>query len=447
MKKAPDNLSGAFFIAIRCQGRDCSIVYNVKNLQAVHLYKVRTTNMKSIRLVLWPVNLFILSCLVLFVCATVSLATELVDEDELPKAGAAQHTEGAVKQEPTVRLEEKVAGKIPQEDFFDILGSSVPPGTITQLSWQVELNSLKFNIPVIVAHGEFVGPVIGITAALHGDELNGIEIARQVLHGVDPEKLSGTLVAVPIVNIEGFVKQSRYMADRRDLNRYFPGNPEGVTPARFAHDLFHNIILKCDALIDLHTGSYYRSNLPQLRADLTNEAVADMVAKFGALTVLHSAGSSGMLRNASTAAGIPAVTMEVGGPLALNPEDVSFGVKAVNTFLGEVGMIRRTQFLATPQPVFYESQWLISDASGILLADAELGARVKKGQKIARIVNPVTNAEQIVEAPFDGKVLGKAQNQFVSAGYIIFRIGIEKTEEEVIEEAQKEASGSTEEEM
>jgi predicted deacylase len=400
--------------------------------------------MNTKRNFLRSLNHTVLALSVFLLTATGSVATELIDEDELPKSSKVQSTEDARKLESIIPLEEKAEGKIPQEEFFNILDTSVPPGTFAQLSWPVELNSLKFDIPVIVAHGAFKGPVIGITAALHGDELNGIEIARQVLYGVNPEKLSGTMVAIPIVNIEGFVKQSRYMADRRDLNRYFPGDPEGVTPARFAHELFHKIILKCDALVDLHTGSYYRSNLPQLRADLTNNVVADMVTKFGALTVLHSAGSSGMLRNAASAVGIPAVTMEVGGPLALDLDDVAFGVKAVNTFLGEVGMIRRSRILTTPQPVFYESQWLMSDTSGILLADAKLGARIKKGEQIAKVVNPITNSVQAVKAPFAGKILGKAQNQFVSAGYIIFRIGIEKTEEQVIEDAQKDASAATE---
>lgn len=367
---------------------------------------------------------------------TASFATELIDEEELSKADKVQSVKKPEALKPIIPLGERTEEKIPQEAFFDILGASVAPGTITQLSWPVELNSIKFNIPVIVAHGGFEGPIVGITAALHGDELNGIEIARQVLHGLNPEKLSGTMIAVPIVNIEGFVKQSRYMADRRDLNRYFPGDPGGVTPARFAHELFHKVILKCDALIDLHTGSYYRTNLPQLRADLTVDSVAEMITKFGGLTVLHSPGTDGMLRNAATAEGIPTVTMEVGGPLALNLADVSFGVKAVNTFLGEIGMIKRSGILAAPQPVFYESQWLMSDTSGILLADAELGANVKRGDQIARIVNPITNAEQVVKSPFTGKILGKAQNQFVSAGYIIFRIGREKTETEVIEEAK-----------
>ena len=354
------------------------------------------------------IRLFVLVLLVLSCTFSTVVATELEDEDELPEFDLTvrQEPQESAQDQATISLEEKVEEKISQEAPFAILGSVVPAGTTRQLNWPVELNGLKPDVPVIVAHGAFRGPV---------------------------------------VNIEGFVKQSRYIADRRDLNRYFPGDPEGVTPARFAYKLFNNIILKCDALIDLHTGSYYRSNLPQLRADMTNGAVAEIVDKFGALTVLHSAGTDGMLRNASSAAGIPAVTMEIGGPLALDPEDVSFGVNAVNTFLGEVGMIRRTRILSTPQPVFYESKWLIAESSGILLTDVALGSRVKTGEQIARIINPVSNEEKAVKAPFAGKVLGKAQNQFVSAGYIIFRIGIEKTEQEMIKDARQEAEQTAEE--
>lgn len=376
--------------------------------------------------------LFLLS-LFLVPIPTSLFATELADEGKRPPA-----TQTKKEIQPVVSLQEQVDTKAQQETPFLISNESIAPGSLKQINWPVTLSGIQVNIPIIVAHGKYKGPVICLTAALHGDELNGIEISRQVMYGVNMEQLAGTLVAVPIVNIDGFLKQSRYIADRRDLNRYFPGDPKGVTPARYAYALFQNVILKCDALIDLHTGSYYRLNLPQLRADMTNDAVVEMVEKFRGLTVLHSPGVDGMLRNAASAAGIPAVTMEVGGPLSVDPEDIAFGVKAINTFLADLGMIRRVRLFGNPQPVFYQSQWLLADFSGILLVDVKLGDNVKEGQNLATIVNPMTNEEQSIIAPFIGTILGMAQNQFVNPGYMIFRIGIRKTEEELRQEAQKE---------
>ncbi len=334
-------------------------------------------------------------------------------------------------------VDKQVKPKAEQLEPFMMMEKSFAPGVRDTVFWPVMINSLQFNIPVIVAHGARQGPVMCMTAAVHGDELNGIEIARRVIYGLDPEKLAGTVVAVPIVNMEGFMKQQRYMADRRDMNRFFPGDPNGVTPARFAYALMEMVIQHCDALIDLHTGSFYRTNLPQLRADLKDEKVARMVTRFGGMTVLQSAGKPGMLRNAAVAMGIPAVTMEVGGPLSLELEAVEFGVKAINTFLGELGMTKRLSFWKAPQPVFYESQWVMSNHSGILLASVKLGDKVKDGEVLAEIINPVTNAKEKVKAPYAGTVLGMAVNQFVSPGFVIFRIGKETTESELRDEAIK----------
>lgn len=377
--------------------------------------------------------------LLLSLCPLNAFATELEEEDD-PAVEPSVVPAVAEQTESLPTLVQIAEQQQPQSEPIEVLGEEVQPGQRRQLAWTVTLNSIKFNIPVIVAHGKFKGPVVGITAALHGDELNGIEIARQVLNEIDLEQLSGTLIAVPIVNLEGFLKQSRYIADRRDLNRYFPGNPQGVMPARYADGLFQQIILKCDRLIDLHTGSYYRTNLPQLRADLGNDAVAEMVEKFGSLTVLHSSGVDGMLRNAATAAGVPAVTMEVGGPLALNLGEVSFGVRAINQFLGALKMIEPPDLRTKEQPIFYQSSWLMAEFDGILLSEVNLGERVVQGQQLARIVNPIANTENPIIAPYAGTVLGMAENQFVSPGYLIFRIGIEKTEQEVREEAKEEVA-------
>ncbi len=322
---------------------------------------------------------------------------------------------------------------------FKILGSIIPPGQTRSLKWRSgqSIGSFVVPIPVVVVNGAKPGPVICLTAAIHGDELNGIEIVRQVIHDIDPEKLSGTVVGIPVVNIDGFWRKERYIGDRRDLNRFFPGQPHGSHASRIACSLFNKIVIHCDALVDLHTGSYYKENLPQLRADITIPQVSEMVNAFGSITALQSTGPTGSLRRAATSAGIPAVVMEIGGPLSLDPEIVDFGAKSIRTLLGSLGMLRKVNFWTTPQPVFYSSKWIRSDIGGILINDKELGQKVKKGDQLAEIRDPISNDSTPVPAPFDGVILGRAQNQFVSPGFAIFHLGIQSTPEKLKQEAKE----------
>ncbi|MDH3645088.1 MAG: succinylglutamate desuccinylase/aspartoacylase family protein, partial [Gammaproteobacteria bacterium] len=199
-------------------------------------------------------------------------------------------------------------------DGFALLGSIVPPGEMQQLTWSATETFTGTAIPtaVLVVNGADPGPTLCLTAAVHGDELNGIETVRRVVHDVRPDKLTGTLIAVPIVNLEAFHRHSRYLPDRRDLNRFFPGNPTGSSASRIAHSFFTEVIAHCDGLVDLHTGSFHRTNLPQLRADLNVEAVVELTKGFGATVTLHSEGGHGTLRRAAVDAGIPAVTLEAG---------------------------------------------------------------------------------------------------------------------------------------
>lgn len=329
---------------------------------------------------------------------------------------------------------------------FQLIGETVLPGTMKTLEWfSVQApGGVAVGTPVMVINGAAPGPVLALTAAIHGDELNGIEMIRQVVHNIDPAKLKGVVVGIPIVNLEGFWRKDRYIGDRKDLNRYFPGSPDGSYPSRVAHALFTDIINPCDMVIDIHTGSFFRENLPQLRADLSVDQVADIAKGFGALTALQSPAPEGSLRGAATAAGIPAVVMEIGGPLSLEPKMVDAGVKSIRTFLKVVGMVDKFSFLPTPQPVFYGSQWVRAEAGGILMNKVKLGASVKQGALLAEIIDPVTNAVHRTLSPIDGTVLGRAQNQFVSPGFALFRVGIRHTAEELQEQSRAETAGATE---
>lgn len=372
--------------------------------------------------------------LILLLNTAPAFATETVD-------GNVEEDDPAIL-EPVLREEHVIENKFSQPEAkpFHLIGARIPPGGRKTLKWFSVQSPGGFSVPtpVIVVNGARPGPVLCLTAAIHGDELNGIEITRRIMHGLNPEKLKGTIVGVPIVNLEGFWRRERYIGDRRDLNRYFPGSPDGSYPGRVAYALFNDIIMHCDAVVDIHTGSFFRENLPQLRVDLTISQVAEMAKKFGAITVLQSIGPQGSLRGAATAAGIPAVVMEIGGPLSVEPEKVKLGVKSIRTLLNSLGMIDKISIWSKPQPVFYSSKWLRSETGGILMNKVGLGKKVGKGDILAEIIDPVSNTTYQVVSPFSGTILGRAQNQFVSPGFALFRIGIQQSIETLEEQGEAE---------
>ena len=269
------------------------------------------------------------------------------------------------------------------------------------------------------------GPTLCVTAAIHGDELNGIEVVRRVLYDLEPEKLTGAVIGVPIVNLQGFRRSSRYLPDRRDLNRYFPGNPNGSSASRLAHSFFTEVISQCDALVDLHTGSFQRTNLPQLRADLRNPKVVELTQGFGSTVVLHSDGASGTLRRAATDAGIPTITLEAGGPARVQDDAVSHSTKGVMTLLNELEMYDNVTQWGTREPVYYRSRWIRADQGGVLFSKVELGESVDLDQLLGTITDPITNVQTELRASDRGRVLGMALDQFVMPGFAAFRIGIE----------------------
>ena len=317
-----------------------------------------------------------------------------------------------------------------------LLGTEIPVATSTRLSWSPSqsVDGIIAPTPVLVLHGAKPGPKLCLTAAVHGDELNGIEIVRRTLYHLDVKRLSGTVIGVPIVNLQGFHRASRYLTDRRDLNRYFPGNPRGSSASRIAYSFFNQIIHHCDALVDLHTGSFNRTNLPQLRADLSNIQVLELTQGFGATVVLHNEGSTGTLRRAATDAGIPAVTLETGAPMQLQEDAVSHGVKGIQTLLNKLGMVKKVSLWGEPEPVYYQSIWVRADQAGILFSQVTLGQQIKKGQLLGTITDPITNIRQEVTSPHKGRVLGMAINQVVQPGFAAYRIGIQTSEKALPQE-------------
>ena len=347
------------------------------------------------------------------------------------KDGSVTGDDSAVKStDPEVK--KQMDKKIHDKPFL-LLGAEIPPGTSTRLSWlpSQSFQGIAAPTPVLVVNGVKPGPVLCLTAAVHGDELNGIEMVRRVLYHLEVEELSGTVIGVPIVNLQGFRRTSRYLPDRRDLNRFFPGDPNGSSAARIAYSFFHEIISKCNALVDLHTGSFHRTNLPQLRADLTIPSVVDITQGFGATVIIQSAGAEGTLRRAAVDAGIPAVTLEAGEPMRLQEDQVSHGVKGIRTLMNKLGMYDYSSFWGDPEPVYYNSEWVRANQGGILFSQVELGEKVKPGELLGTITDPITNVRSKIISPYKGRIIGMALNQVVMPGFAAFHVGIQASEKEV----------------
>lgn len=342
-------------------------------------------------------------------------------------AAAEQFVETVPLAEPEVPLADAVTTAAGKAEPLSLLGVDVAPGYSARLNWAATelFEGVPVSTPVLVVNGSEPGPTLCLTAAVHGDELNGIEMVRRVMHDISPDRLSGALIGVPIVNVQGFRRGSRYLPDRRDLNRYFPGNPNGSAAARIASSLFENVIAHCDALIDLHTGSFARANLPQIRADLRNPDVVTLTQGFGATVILHSTPGVGTLRHAATQAGIPTVTLEAGGPLQLELGEVKHGVKGIETLISSLGMTKRSRLWGDPEPVYYRSSWVRADSGGILLSDVSLGSTVRRGQLLGTITDPMNNARTEIRSPYSGRIIGMARNQVVMPGFAAFHVGIQ----------------------
>lgn len=334
-----------------------------------------------------------------------------------------------------------------------ILDRLVVPGTRLQLEWRPRggISTAEIASPVIIARGAMAGPVLCLTAGVHGDEINGVEIVRRLSHSVDPTRLSGTIIGVPIVNVFGYSRGTRYLPDRRDLNRSFPGSRHGSIASRIAEGFFHDIVRHCDMLVDFHTGSFDRANLPQVRADLTHPDVLEFTRGFGATVVLHSPGNKGMLRVAATAVGIPAVTFEAGAPTRLEPAEIAQAVAAIERLMIKLEMhedpaagLAPPQDVAAvalvapePPPIFLDSRWVRANSGGLLISEVSLGQRVLAGQKLGRVIDPVSNVERFIVAPVPGRVIGMSQNQAVLPGYAAFHLGTETSEQQAVREAAK----------
>lgn len=317
-----------------------------------------------------------------------------------------------------------------------ILGQDILRGSFQRLYWTAgqAVAGLAMPTPVLVAAGRNPGPTLCLTAAVHGDELNGVETIRRVMFSLESDKLNGTVIGVPIVNMHGFLRTSRYLPDRRDLNRYFPGDARGSSAGRIARSFFDEVIAHCDRLIDIHTGSFHRTNLTQLRSDLGKESVRQFSKMFHDVTVLDGAGAEGTLRRAAVDAGIPAVTLEAGEPLRMQLKEVKQSVNGIKAVMHHMNMIDNKPARAPKQKVFYKSLWLRAEQSGVFLSESKLGESVKKGDILGTVTDPITNRSSVIRSTVDGQIIGMALNQMVMPGFAAYHVGIAADEKQVTAE-------------
>jgi predicted deacylase len=295
---------------------------------------------------------------------------------------------------------------------LEIPVAKLPTGT-----WQ--------HLRLVVVNGRRAGKHLWLSAALHGDELNGVEIIRRVMRKIDPRKLSGAVIAAPVVNVFGFINQSRYLPDRRDLNRCFPGSPSGSLASRIAHLFMEEVVARADYGIDLHTGANHRTNLPQVRADLEDTETRRCARAFGAPLLMHARVRDGSLRGAASARGGHALLYEGGESHRFDPVAIRLGVQGILRVMAALRM-RPAERSPLPYEPFeaVRGRWVRARQSGILRMRVRLGQKVSKGDLLGRIADPFEEETFEVKAPLEGMVASQTRNPVVSRGDALVQLAI-----------------------
>jgi predicted deacylase len=287
-------------------------------------------------------------------------------------------------------------------------GVRIAPGERRSVDLRVSESyaGTSLGIPVHVWRAPEPGPVVFVTAAVHGDELNGAGAVRRLILDELFELRCGALILVPVINIFGFERHSRYLPDRRDLNRSFPGSPEGSLASRLASVVYREIVGRADFGIDLHTAAVRRTNFPNVRANMRDERVADLALKFGAELNLHGVGPKGSFRRAACAAGVPTIILEAGEVWKVEPAVVDYTIRGVWNVLANLGMIDGPAVMPERQTVADRSTWVRARRGGFMRFHVAPGDVVEEGQPVATSSSLVGREMDVVHAPVAGVVLG-----------------------------------------
>lgn len=309
---------------------------------------------------------------------------------------------------------------------FRIGGESVAPGSRATVSLPLSVLSdhTPMTLPVQVIHGRRDGPVGFVSAAVHGDELTGVEIIRRLARLPALRRIQGTLLLVPIVNTFGFISHSRYLPDRRDLNRSFPGSTTGSLASQLAHRFLNEVVARCSFGIDLHSAAVNRVNLPQIRVDTSDAPARDLARVFAAPIIVNSPLRDGSLREAAHEKGVPVLVYEGGEALRFDEFSIRVGVKGVLRVLQYSGMTasRSIKAATMESPVAQKSSWMRAPAGGILRAIRKTGDTVKEGEVLGIVSDPFGEEESEVTASFGGLVIGRTNLPVVNQGDALFHI-------------------------
>jgi predicted deacylase len=317
---------------------------------------------------------------------------------------------------------------------FVIGEMEVMPGTAT--TGEIEIPRLvtgtRVSLPLRIFHGRAAGPTVFVSSSVHGDEILGVEIIRRVAAGLSARTLHGTVVFVPIVNVHGFLTGDRYLPDRRDLNRSFPGSSRGSLAARIADAFLREVVARCDVGIDLHTGSDHRTNLPQVRCDLDDDFARELADAFAAPLMMDARLRKGSLRAEAHQVGATILLYEAGEAHRFDPDAIEAGVVGIQRVLHHLQMTPGLP--PDPLPVLRDtpvsdlpltsrrSSWVRARRSGIALVQAELGDMVVKGQQLGVIHDSLGTRLSRITAPFDGLVIGHTQYPLVHQGSALVHV-------------------------
>ena len=313
------------------------------------------------------------------------------------------------------------------DNTIEIAKEIIAPGQLQRFELPVSRLATKtlVSLPITVVNGVEPGPKLWLSAAIHGDEINGVEIIARVLGQINPQKLRGTIIAVSIVNVFGFIEQSRYLPDRRDLNRSFPGSENGSLASQLANLFMREIVERSTHGIDLHTAAVHRINLPQIRANLDDETTYRCAKAFGAPLMMHAKTISGSLRHSAAKKGLPVLLYEAGEALRFDPQAIDCGVKGILRVLNCLEMYRDESIaLDTGSLESRTSKWIRASCGGIFHLEVNLGDRVVKKQELGFITNAFGEKRVPVKAGVNGIVISHSQNPLVNQGDAIIHLAI-----------------------
>ncbi len=313
------------------------------------------------------------------------------------------------------------------DNTIEIAKEIIPPGQLHRFEIPVSRLATQtlVSLPVTVINGIEPGPKLWLSAAIHGDELNGVEIIAQILARINPQKLRGTILAVSIVNVFGFIEQSRYLPDRRDLNRSFPGSESGSLASQLAHLFMREIVAHSTHGIDLHTAAVHRINLPQIRANLEDETTYRCAKAFGAPLMMHATTRDGSLRHAATKKGIPVLLYEAGEALRFDYLAIKVGVEGILRVMNCLEMYQDELVTTVSNSLeASKSRWIRAYCGGIFHLEVNLGQQVHKKQELGFITNTFGEDRVAVRANVNGMVISHIQNPLVNRGDAIVHLAL-----------------------